>query len=109
MITLHYTTILLVLLGLGVISSFILHYFLTSSLKERIESLEVAKETLFYDIRNIEYQLEKTEDAFQNDIRRHIEDLREDFSYKEKSNGDLFEYFKKASESINSFLDNKDK
>lgn len=80
-------------------------------LKNKVDLQDNFLLNLRKDIENLYFVLEKTESAFQNDMRRHIEDLREDFNHKSEdlSNKNMFDYLNQASSFFNSFVDKNEK
>jgi hypothetical protein len=80
-------------------------------LKDQVSLQENFILNLRKDIENLYTILEKSESALQNDIRRHIEDLREDFNHKSEdlSNKNMFDYLNQASSFFNSFVDKNEK
>jgi hypothetical protein len=77
------------------------------NLKNRTDIQDSFILNLRKDIENLHSIIEKTEDAFQNDIRRHIEDLREDFTSKTEKldTKNMYDYLHQASVFFNSFVD----
>jgi site-specific DNA-adenine methylase len=94
-------------LGTALVFICIYAYMQYKELNDKVDIQDNFLRNLRKDVENLYLQLERTEDAFQNDIRRHIEDLREDFNHKadDLSNKNMFDYLNQASSFFNSFVD----
>ena len=96
----------LVILGSSVSTSLIIYLiYLNLQIRDLKDKVDIQDSFIFNlrkDIENLHFILEKTEDSFQNDIRRHIEDLREDLNVDTKN---IYNYFKEATHIFDSFVD----
>jgi hypothetical protein len=94
-------------LGTALLLMCIYGYTQYKNLEDKVEIQDNFLRNLRKDVENLHFLLEKTEDSFQNDIRRHIEDLREDFNHKSEdmNTKNMFDYLNQASSFFNSFVD----